>query len=233
MSQEKIERSHRKEVVYSKDHWQILRAKRTRAKELLEIFPSFKPYIYGSVARGDVHKNSDLDLIFLDRVPIFKVEYLLYAQGIEKYSREILMATPIDPIKLYIHLNEFETLQIPMTKLETRNLEFFDFGGKIDLKGLQADIRVKGVDKRLVFIEPNDSGHREYSIIDSEPMVAKSLGVHIDTVQERKEVLLRREQHGRTGVFLKRELALNETPATVLREIAKKNSIVRKKLRSS
>jgi len=56
------------------------------------------------------------------------------------------------------------------------------------------------------------------------------LGVSIDLINERIKVLLKREKFGKTGVFLKRSIEMNETTEDVLKKLANKKSIVRKKL---
>jgi predicted nucleotidyltransferase len=140
------------------------------------------------------------------------------------------MATPMDSIKLYIYLSELESITIPLTKFDKTSLEFYDFGGKVSLSQIEKDIRVPGVDKRLVYIKPIKKGHKEFSIINREHIIAKELNISLDTVNERKSVLMRREKYGRTGVFLKRELSYEESPEAVLKRIANKNSIVRRKL---
>ena len=92
------------------------------------------------------------------------------------------------------------------------------------------DVRVSGIDKRLVLITPNSQGHEEISIIGNEANAAKEVGISIDTLNERKRILLRREKYGRTGVFLKRSLQINETTEEVLKKMANRKSIIRKKL---
>jgi len=140
------------------------------------------------------------------------------------------MATPVDSIKLYIHLSELDCITLPLSRLDKKNMEFYDFGGKIDIKQLKSDVRVMGIDKRLVLIKPNSQGHEEISIIGNEANIAKEVGISIGTLNERKKVLLRREKYGRTGVFLKRSIQINETTEDVLKSLAKKKSIIRKKL---
>ena len=140
------------------------------------------------------------------------------------------MATPQDSIRLYIHLSELECITVPLTKLENRNLQFYDFGGKIDLTQLKQDIRVPGIDKRLVLITPTMKGHEELSIIGNEHLAAKEIGININGVNERIKVLLRREKHGRTGVFFKKQIDASESTEEVLKKLADKHSIVRKKL---
>ena len=117
-----------------------------------------------------------------------------------------------------------------LTKLNKRALEFYNFGGTVDLSQLKKNVRVPGIDKRLVLIKPNSQGHEEYSIINQENIAAKDVGIKIETIVERKRVLLRREKHGRTGVFLKRELAKDDSVETVLKNLADRKSIIRKKL---
>ncbi len=140
------------------------------------------------------------------------------------------MATPLDSIKLYIYLSELESITLPLSKFEKKSMEFYDFGGKIDLHQLKMDLRVPGIDKRLVLIRPKSQGHEEISIIGNEVNAAKEVAISIDTLNERKKVLLRREKYGRTGVFLKRSIQINESTEEVLKKMAKKKSIIRKKL---
>lgn len=232
MKKEKILRDHYDTVIYSKEKWDLLKDKRTSAINLLKIFTKegFKPYIHGSVARGDVHETSDIDIVFIQQVPTFQIELILSKNGFKNYFREIIMATPLDSIKLYIHLSELESITLPLSKLEKNVLEFYDFGGKINFDKLKSDLRVSGIDKRLVLIKPTPQGHEEISIIGNEANATKDVGISINTLNERKKVLLRREKHGRTGVFLKRQLQINESTEAVLKNLAKKKSIIRKKL---
>ena len=232
MSKEKIFRDHIDSIVYSEKHWAILKAKRERAVEIMDMFAKegLNPYIYGSVARGNVHQNSDIDIIFLDQIPSFQIELVLEKNNINNYFKEILMATPKDSIKLYIYLSELESITLPISKLGKNGEEFYDFGGKINLHQLKEGYRVSGIDKRLVLIKPTPKGHEEISIIDNEAIAAKEIGIRIKTVMERKKVLLKREKYGRTGVFLKRIIDFDETTEEVLKQLADRKSIIRKKL---
>ncbi len=230
MSKEKILREYHNSIVYTEEKWRLLESKRKRAIIILEMFREFNPFVYGSIARGDINKNSDIDIIFLNQLPTFQIELILHKNNFDNYIREIIMATPQDSIKLYIYLNEFESITIPLTKLDKKKQEFYNFGGKIELNQLKENIRVPGIDKRLVFIKPNVKGHEEYSVINQEHIAAKELGIKIDTIMERKKVLLKREKYGRTGVFLKQELAKEESIEKVIKNLANKKSIVRKKI---
>ncbi len=232
MKNERILRDHYEKIRYSKDDWTLLKKKRNHAINLLELFikEGLNPYIHGSVARGDIHEDSDIDLVFFHQIPPFQIELILDKNEYNNYFREIIMATPSDSIKLYIHLSEIECITLPLSKFEKRSMEFYDFGGKLDIHQLKTDARVPGIDKRLVLIKPNSKGHEEISIIGNEANTAKDLGISIDTINEREKVLLRRERYGRTGVFLKRPIQMNETTEEVLKKIAKRKSIIRKKL---
>ena len=232
MPKHKIQRETQTSIVYSDTQWKILESKRERALELLEMFSqeSFIPYVYGSVARGNVHKNSDIDIILTQTISPYKVEFILYNNGYDYLSREIIMATPKDSIKLYIYLNELETITIPLSKLETHSIEFYDFGGKINYKQLKDSIRVAGIDKRLVLIKPNKIGHTEYSIIGREHLAAKEVDIRLKTLNERKKILLKREKLGKTGVFLKKVIGMDQTTEEVLKSLVKSNTIIRKKL---
>ncbi len=232
MKNQKIVRTHHNSITYSEDDWTLLKSKRSNALRILEIFAQegFNPFVYGSLARGDVHEFSDIDIVFIQQIPSFQIEFILNKNGFENYFREIIMATPLDSIKLYIHLSELESITIPLSKLGKNVIEFYNFGGKININDLKSGIRVPGIDKRLVLIKPNLNGHEEISIIGNESFAAKEVGISIDIVNERKRILLKREKYGKTGVFLKRRLHLNESTEEVLKTLAKKKSIIRKKL---
>ncbi len=232
MKGHKILRDHFNTVTYSENHLKLLHQKRERSKLLLEMFSKegLNPFIYGSIARGDVHNDSDIDIVLLQSIAPYQIEIILDKSGFNNYFREIIMATPADTLKLYIYLNELESITIPLSKFDKKSREFYDFGGKINLNQIKNSIRVPGIDKRLVLIQPTSDGHEEYSIIGNENLAAKQLNVSIDLINERKKVLLKREKKGRTGVFLKRPIAIRETTELVLKKLSNKNSIVRKKL---
>ena len=232
MKGKKILRDHYNRVIYSENHLNLLQEKRERSKTLLEMFAKegLNPFIYGSIARGDVHNDSDIDIVVVRSIAAYQIEIILDKNGFTNYFREIIMATPSDTLKLYLYLNELESITIPLSKFDQRSKEFYDFGGKINLDQLNNNIRVPGIDKRLVLILPTSNGHEESSIIGNEHVAAKQLNVGIDLINERKKVLLKREKFGKTGVFLKRPIEMNESTEDVLKKLANKMSIVRKKL---
>ena len=228
----KILRDHFDSVTYSENHLKLLQQKRERSKTLLEMFvkEGLNPFIYGSIARGDIHNDSDIDMVLIQSIAPYQIEIILEKNGFKNYFREIIMATPADTLKLYIYLNELESITIPLSKFNKKSSEFYDFGGKINLNQIINSVRVPGINKRLVLIQPTSDGHEEYSIIGNENLAAKQLSVGINLINERKRVLLRREKFGKTGVFLKRSIGVGETTELVLKKLSNKNTIVRKKL---
>jgi hypothetical protein len=209
-----------------------LREKRERAKSILGMLKKgrLRAFAFGSVARGDVREGSDIDICIMQAISPFQVELVLEKNGFLHVSKEIVMATPFDTVKLHFYLNELETITIPLSKLDDRTCQFFKFGGRIDLDQLNNGIRVPGIDKRLVFIQPVPGGYVERSIIGNEHVFAKQLDVSMDLINERKRVLLKREKLGRTGIFLRRTISPREGTEDVLKELVTRNAFVRKKL---
>lgn len=220
-----------KEVIYSKENFRILKEKRNRARELLEILKGFDLHgiVYGSLARGDVTPKSDIDIFIPQKIPSFKLELAL--QGIDFVERRIVQATPNYAIKGEFVIDELTTVSFPLVKMRERELDFYRFGGCINYEELIRGVRVPGVDKRLFLIIPNENGHREIHLSELHPsIVAKTLGVSIDIVLERIRVLSRRREIGRTGIYLCERIPLNESFESALRDIISKNPAIRKRI---
>jgi predicted nucleotidyltransferase len=117
--------------------------------------------------------------------------------------------------------------------MRTRRVEreFYKFGGEVNLHQLKKSVRVVGVEKRLMLVEPTEKGHVESSVIGFEEVVAKRLGVSVETVLDRVHALLKRDEVGRTGVFVKKELASDETFEMALKKLADLNPAVRRRMR--
>jgi len=96
---------------------------------------------------------------------------------------------------------------------------------------IKEELRVAGVDKRLMLIEPNEEGHVETSILGMEGVVAKSLGISVAAVLDRVRTLRRRKKVGRTGVFLKQELYPNEGFGEGFQRVSRDRPAVRRRLR--
>jgi predicted nucleotidyltransferase len=218
-------------VIYTKEHWKILKEKRKRAKDVMEKLKDFgiESIVYGSVARGDVNKNSDVDIFIPYQIPSYRIEIAL--EGFEILERRIVQATPNYAIKGEFVLTDNTTVSFPLVKMKENELDFYRFGGCLDYQELLQDKRVAGVDKRLVLIVPTEEGHIEIPVSDVEPSyVAKVLDVSLDIVEERIRVLEKRREVGRTGIFLCESVPSFTSFEAHLMEIAKSNPMVRKRL---
>ena len=92
-------------------------------------------------------------------------------------------------MKAHIEVNEQITVSFPLMDMRRVEREFYRFGGEVNLNQLKADVRVAGVDKRLMLIEPTEKGHVESSIIGREESAAKILGISAETVLDRVHTL--------------------------------------------
>ena len=211
---------------YTPRHWMVLDEKRRKAKRLVEALQPLRApvVVHGSIARGDVREDSDIDVVILEPVPPSMVELLLEKAGYRVYYREIVQATPGCVPKVYYYLDEREEKVVshPLARLRPREREFYKWGGELDYKGLARNVRVPGVSKELRLIIPTPRGHVEVEVEGNEHLVARIVGVSIETVLERVRVLTRRREHGRTGVFLKVEvppgMSVEETVERLRRE---------------
>lgn len=223
-----------KEVVYGSTHWALLENLREKAKRIMTALDAFHLHAlaHGSIARGDVNKNSDVDVFIAEMQSSFLVETALEKAAVPVNSRLLVQATPNYAMKAHIEVDETTSVSFPLMRMRRVEREFYRFGGEINLNQIKAGTRVTGVDKRLMLIEPTKNGHTESSIIDREEAAAKRLGVSAETVLDRVRALLKRDEVGRTGVFVKRELAADETFELVMKKLADENPAVRRRMRS-
>lgn len=223
----------RLEVVYNDERWRLLR--RLRSEAICLIIPLAFHYIeaiaYGSIARGDVSEGSDIDM-FIPKPPAPTVlEALIERADLEITSREIVQATPSYVPKGYIYVSENRSYSFPLVRLRTIEREFYNFAGSVDINQMEEDIRVPGVDKRLLLIEPTENGHIESPILGREGAVAKELGIGVASVLDRVRTLSRREKVGRTGVYLKQILPPGQSFGDAFRQLSKRRPAIRRRLR--
>lgn len=188
--------------------------------------------VHGSIARGDVSAESDIDIFIPNILPSFTIETSLEKAGIPINRRILVQATPTYSIKGYIEIDERRCISFPLSRLRPIERDFYRFGGEVTLETLRENTRISGVDKRLMLIEPIEKGHIESSILNREAEAAHLLGVSLETVFDRVRTLLRRDEIGRTGLFIERELLPEETFEMVLKNLADNNPAVRRRLRS-
>jgi predicted nucleotidyltransferase len=219
------------EVIYDKKRFEIFKEKREIAKDiLLELKKcSIEGHAYGSIARGDVTVDSDIDIAIMDEVSI-NVLISCIEKRWKIYRGEVIVATPMKTPAIYLYLDPQDLIKITKylgTPSKTER-EFFAFGGIVGLKEILAGLRVPGVDKRLKLIIPTEWGHIERPVIGYEAEVARILGISLDTVIERVRVLTRRDEHGRTGVYFKEEFSGDTPVEEVIRRICKKPGPIRR-----
>jgi predicted nucleotidyltransferase len=224
----------RNEVAYDAVHWILLEKHREKALRIVEALERdlLETIAHGSTARGDVTEKSDIDVFLPSPPSAFIVENALEKAGIPLVWRFVVQATPAYAMKAYIEIGENTSVSFPLMKMRKVEREFYRFGGEITAEGLRNGLRVAGVDKRLMLIEPTEFGHRESSIAGREEHVAKLLGIAVETVLDRVHALLRRDEVGRTGVFLKEELRADETFEMALVRLSRQNPAVRRRLAS-
>jgi predicted nucleotidyltransferase len=221
-----------REVVYGDDHWRLLKELRIKAREVMEIFVKhgLQVWVHGSIARGDVWEKSDVDVVILIKTPGLIVEHILEESGFKPFSRYIIAATPTTTPKGIIYLDDEERVSVsfPLFDYKPREVEFYKYSGVLTYSQLLADERVPGVNKNLVLIIPTESGHLEAPVPGYEDYVAKVLGVSVDIVKERVEVLTRRDQVGRTGIFAKIALAPGESFEEAFERLLREKPLIRR-----
>ncbi len=223
-----------KEVIYNALQWALFKEFRHKSIRIMEALEkaNLESIVHGSIARGDVNKKSDIDVFIPFQVSSFIVETALEKAEISINRRLVVQATPTYAMKAYLEIGENTSVSFPLMKMRKVEREFYKFGGEATLENLRTELRVCGVDKRLILIEPTAKGHKESAIIGCEEQVAKLLGISVETVLDRVHALLRREDVGRTGVFIEKELSSDETFEMTLKRLADQNPAVRRRLKT-
>jgi predicted nucleotidyltransferase len=222
------------EIAYSSERWALLSQFRQKAQTLISALEArhIQTILHGSIARGDVNKDSDIDIFIPNPPSSFLVETALEQAKIPIATRTVIQATPAYAMKAYIEIDAATTVSFALMETRRVEREFYRFSGEVNINQLKANERVAGVDKRLMLIEPAPTGHVESSILGCEEQTAKTLGVAVETVLDRVHALMKRDAVGRTGVFVKKDLAADETFEQVLKRLADENPAVRRRLRS-
>jgi predicted nucleotidyltransferase len=221
LAKKPLPRSERLSITYSEEHWNLLSSLRKQAEEIMDGLAERHIFavVHGSIARGDVTHKSDIDVFIPQIISSFAIERALEDTDIRLSRRVLVQATPTYSVKGYIEIDEQKTVSFPLSRMRGTEREFYRFGGEATLETLRNDIRIVGVDKRLMLIEPT-------------PRVARMLKISIDTVLDRTHALMRRDKVGRTGRFIERELMPEETFESVLKKLSDRKPEVRRRLRT-
>jgi predicted nucleotidyltransferase len=222
-----------REVAYDSARWALLDELREKAMRIMAALEDFRlrALVHGSIARGDVNKDSDIDVFIAEPQSSFLVETALERAELPINARLLTQATPNYAMKAYIEVDAGASVSFPLMRMRRVEREFYRFGGEVNLQKLKTGTRVAGVNKRLMLIEPTKKGHVESGIIGREETVAKHLGVCGETVLDRVHALLKRDEVGRTGVFVKKEVSRDETFEMVLKRLADENPAVRRRMK--
>ncbi len=228
-----MKRAERLEIIYDKKRWKFLKQLRLKTIQIMEMLDNchLRSIVHGSIARGDVSETSDIDVFLPALSSSFIIETELERSGFQVYQRTIIQATPLYALKGYIGLEHQISLSFPLVKLRPVEKDFYRFGGEASLSTLRDDKRVLGVDKRLMLIEPTAEGHVENAVVGREEEVANLLRVSLNTVLDRVRALLRRDEVGRTGVFIEKELSPDETFEQAMKKLAYQNPAVRRRIK--
>ncbi|MHA2404744.1 MAG: nucleotidyltransferase domain-containing protein [Candidatus Kariarchaeaceae archaeon] len=214
-------------VIYSKEHKRLLQSMRKKASNLMKAInqPSI---LYGSCARGDVNEKSDIDIVFLNPLETFILEMPLIEFDYSIQNRELVQANPNSVPKAQLELEDNITLTVPLFRPTLSEEEFYRFGGSVNLEELDSGLRVPGVSKKLLVVEPTTDGHLEYSLLGREVEVARKLKLQSETVSERVRVLSRRDKIGRTGVYLKIGIEPDSTFESTWKYLSDRDPVLRR-----
>ncbi len=216
-------------VEYDSTRWELLESLRTRAVLVHRQLPG-ESLVYGSVARGDVHPGSDVDIVVLDPPASYLIELAL-DETHHILERRLTIASPNSVPKASVALSEGTHVSWALLPVKDREEGFHRFGGAVDAMTMGPKERVPGVSKRLLLIEPIPEGHLETGVIGSEVEAARVLGLPLEVVSERVRVLSRRDSVGRTGVFRSIVLEEGTTFEQVLEALSDSTPAIRRQVR--
>jgi len=219
-------------VVYNERRWAILKDKREVAKRVMAPLceHGYSPIIYGSIARGDVDEDSDVD-VFIEHV----VNPALIETIVEKslggwVKRTIVQATPGYVVKGYIFIDELVSISFPLIEMLPNEAEFYSIAGKLSYGEVLEEKRRGGMNKSMMIIIPVEDGHMEFPARQDPDLAAKLIGVDPKALRERLHVLEKRREHGRTGTYIEVELDEGTTFPQVLKTIINENPVLRRRM---
>jgi predicted nucleotidyltransferase len=221
-----------REVVYDPAHWELLASKRAVATQIMEplVARGFSPVVYGSVARGDVHKESDVEVFIPLPTNPALVESIVENKIGGWTRRELVQATPVYVPKAYIYIDEKTTISFPLLKPSPEEESFYKIAGMISRDGLLRGERAPGMNKSLIVIVPIKTGHAEFPAERDPDLAARLIGVPPSAIRNRIRILRRRRAHGKTGVFRTTVLEESESITEAFAALVKDNPFLRRRI---
>jgi len=220
-----------RQVFYTEEHWRLLNSLRERAVQIMDHLGKhgFRSIVYGSVARGDVKPSSDVEIFIPDVVSPSLLEHTI-SQLYPIYKRVLVQATPSYAAKAYIYLNEKDTISFPMVRLNREEEGFYVLAGNLTLEELRKGLRKPGINKALNLVIPTENGHLEKPLRTSFEEAVSILGVSPDILSGRINVLLKRKEKGRTGVFQSLELSGETSFEEAFQRLLTKSPALRRRM---
>lgn len=220
------------EVIYDEERWAILWEKRAAALRVMEALQraGIGSVVYGSIARGDVHRLSDIEIYIPRPVSPVLVETLIEREFGGWIRREVVQATPTYVPKGYIYIDELTVVSFPLAETLKTEEVFYDIAGKLDIEGVKSRRRVAGMNKSLRVVIPTSYGHSEFPAEKDPEHAAKLIGVDPLDLRRRISVLTRRREHGKTGVYSKFVLGVGESFSSALNRLLDRNPRIRRRI---